>query len=48
MRYCNQYPNGMELVMDDWTKERDAFLEKIGQAPEAKATPKQTIKKEEE
>lgn len=30
-----------------WEKERDAFLVKIGQAPEAKAAPKTTKKDEE-
>ena len=33
--------------MSDWEKERDAFLAKIGQAPEIKATPKPTKKDEE-
>ena len=33
--------------MDDWTKEQAAFFEKIGQAPEAKPTPKPTKKDEE-
>jgi hypothetical protein len=33
----------------EWTKEQAAFLEKIGQLPPATpATPKPTIKKEEE
>ena len=50
MRPCNQYPNGMELIMTDhakWEKENEAFLIKIGQDAPAPA-PKPTTKKDEE
>ena len=38
----------MELnPMNEWEKEQAAFLEKVGQAPEVKPTPKPTKKDEE-